>query len=166
MFTRILVPTDFSAPSDVALEYARVMARQFGAALHVLHVVEDSSLEDGFLPDALIPSSPESRTARLREALERLSHRITAEDREQLRAKSEVIFGKPSHAIIDYASDNGFDLIVMGTHGREGIAHLLMGSVAELVVRSATCPVMTLHEGHARTPIAVRIAEGLRAAAV
>ena len=166
MFNRILVPTDFSAPSDVALEYARVMARQFDASLHILHVVEETSLDESPVPDALIPPSPEWRTARLHEALERLSHRITGEDRERFHAKSEVIFGKPAHAIVDYASDNGFDLIVMGTHGRAGIAHLLMGSVAELVVRGANCPVMTLHDGHATTPIAVRLAEGLRAAAV
>jgi nucleotide-binding universal stress UspA family protein len=161
MFTRILVPTDFSAPSDVALTYARVMARQFGGSLRILHVVEDTTFEDGPLSDALIPPSPVSRTSHLKEALERLAHRITSEDREQLDARCEVIFGKASHAIVDYASDNGFDLIVMGTHGRDGIAHLLMGSVAELVVRSAACPVMTLHDGHARTPIALRAVEQL-----
>jgi nucleotide-binding universal stress UspA family protein len=142
------------------------MARQFGASLHILHVVENTSPDESVVPDALIPRPPEWRTARLQDALERLSHRITGEDRERFRAKSEVIFGKPSHAIVDYAADNGFDLIVMGTHGRAGIAHLLMGSVAELVVRGASCPVMTLHDGHTATPIAVRLAERLSAAAV
>jgi nucleotide-binding universal stress UspA family protein len=147
MFTRILVPTDFSAPSDIALEYARTLARHFAAKLHVLHVIEETPLESALGAEALVPPTPAVRTERLQNALERLSHRITEDDRRELAAKTEVVFGKPSHTIVDYASDNGFDLIVMGTHGREGIAHLLMGSVAELVVRSARCPVMTVHEG-------------------
>ena len=158
MFTRILVPTDFSTPSDVALEYARVMARQFGASLHIIHVIEDPTLEGGLGPDTMVPPSPETRTARLHDALERLSHRVTAEDRANLLARTEVIFGKPSPTIVNYASDNGFDLIVMGTHGRAGIAHLLMGSVAELVVRNATCPVMTIHEGQVKAEVRARAA--------
>ena len=158
MFTRILVPTDFSAPSDVALEYARSMARVFGASLHVLHVIEDATVEGGLGPETFVPPTPETRTVRMQEAIERLSHRVTADDRVALRAKSEVIFGKSSQAIVDYASDNGFDLIVMGTHGRTGIAHLLIGSVAELVVRSATCPVMTIHEGQVKADMRLRVA--------
>lgn len=113
MFTRILVPTDFSPPSDVALEYARSMARVFGASLHVLHVIEDTTLEGGLGSETFVPPRPETRTVWMQEALERLAHRVTADDRATLRAKSEVIFGKSSQAIVDYASDNGFDLIVM-----------------------------------------------------
>ncbi len=157
MFTRILVPTDFSAPSDVALEYARSMARVFGASLHVLHVIEDATLE-GLGPEMFVPPTPDTRTVQMQEALERLSHRVTPDDRVALRAKSEVIFGKSSQSIVDYASDNGFDLIVMGTHGRTGIAHLLIGSVAELVVRTATCPVMTIHEGQVNADVRLKVA--------
>ena len=161
MFTRILVPTDFSAPSDIALEYARTLARHFNATLHVLHVIEETTLEGAIGAEALVPPAPAVRTERLQDALERLAPRITSEDRTELAAKSEVVFGKPAHTIVDYASDNGFDLIVMGTHGREGIAHLLMGSVAELVVRSAKCPVMTVHEGQTTHPITGRVYRNL-----
>ena len=159
MITRVLVPTDFSPPSDAALDYARVMARHFGASLRVLHVVDERNLEEAFVSDAVIPISPAMRSERLQQAHERLSHRVKAADGLALPAKAEVVFGKPSQVIVDYANDHGFDLIVMGTHGREGLAHLLMGSVAELVVRTARCPVMTLHERqeHAacRVPLAV-----------
>ena len=77
----------------------------------------------------------------------------------------EVLFGKPAQAIVDYAADNGFDLIVMGTHGRAGIAHLLMGSVAERVVRHATCPVMTIHEGQVKADVRALVASRLSAVA-
>ena len=146
MFNRILVPTDFSPPSDVALEYARVMARRFDASIRLLHVIDDPNL-DGFGAEALVPPTPETRTQLLRDAQERLSHQLTAEGLQVCGATSEVVFGKPAQTIIDYAADNGYTLIVMGTHGRSGIAHLLIGSVAELVVRGASCAVMTLHEG-------------------
>lgn len=164
MFTRVLVPTDFSAPSDVALDYARVMARHFGASLHLLHVIDDARLEGGIGAEGYV-ESPQARTARLNEALERISHRLTDEDRDSLRARSEVVFGVPAHAIVDYATDNGFDLIVMGTHGRSGIAHLLIGSVAELVVRGAPCPVMTVHEGRVAADARLRVAERVGAPA-
>ena len=163
MFNRILVPTDFSAPSDVALEYAREMARRFGASIHVLHVIDDTNL-DGFGAEALVPPTPETRTHLLRDAHERLAHRLTDEDRQAFGATSEVIFGKPSHTIVDYAADNGYTLIVMGTHGRSGIAHLLIGSVAELVVRGASCPVMTVHEGSTHET-ATAVARRVRVAA-
>ena len=165
MFTRILIPTDFSAPSDIALEYGRIMARHFGASFHLLHVVDDAAVEGLIGPDALVPPAPDAHTFRLQEAMERLAHRVTPDDRASFRAHTEVIFGKPAQAIVDYASDNGFDLIVMGTHGRAGIAHLLMGSVAERVVRHAACPVMTIHEGQAKADVRARVASRLSAVA-
>jgi nucleotide-binding universal stress UspA family protein len=70
-----------------------------------------------------------------------------------------------ARTIVDYAADNGFDLIVMGTHGRRGMAHLLMGSVAENVVRTATCPVLSTHEARDRAsaPVKDRVAAGATA---
>ncbi|MBI4264364.1 MAG: universal stress protein [Acidobacteria bacterium] len=144
MFTRMLVPTDFSGPSDAALEYARGLAAKLGASLFVLHVIDDELAMGAF--ELLTAHPAASRTAMLKDAQERLAHRITAEDRSRLRARTEVVFGPSARMIVDYAADNGFDLIVMGTHGRSGVAHLLMGSVAERVIRTAPCPVVTVRE--------------------
>ena len=157
-FTRILVPTDFSAPSDAALDCAKLIALRFGASVHLLHVLEDALVEGPFGSEVFLAESPDARAARFKDARERLSHRVTAYDRERMHATSEVIFGATARTIGDYAADNDFDLIVMGTHGRTGIAHLLMGSVAERVVRNAACPVITTH-----SPLAcagVRVAAG------
>jgi nucleotide-binding universal stress UspA family protein len=144
-FRRILVPTDFGAASDTALHFGRILAGRFGASLHLMHVLEDLQVDQAIGPEVFATESPEARSARLRDARERLKHRISARDRGWLRATTEVLFGPPANMIADYAGDNDFDLIVMGTHGRKGMAHLLMGSVAERVVRTAACPVMTVH---------------------
>ena len=110
--------------------------------MHLLHVLGDVSAA-GMTGAELLSEPPEARSMRLVDARDRLKHRITANDRVTLRATSEVIFGSPAQIIVDYAADNQFDLIVMGTHGRTGMAHLLIGSVAERVVRTAGCPVFT-----------------------
>jgi nucleotide-binding universal stress UspA family protein len=149
--TRILVPIDFSAPSDAALDSARLLATRFGASLHLLHVVEDGFASGVFGLEGFSPESHETRTARCDQAMQRLGAKLTADDRATLRARTEVIFGTGARSILNYAADNAFDLIVMGTHGRTGVAHLVMGSKAETVVRSAPCPVMTVRE--AREPV-------------
>jgi nucleotide-binding universal stress UspA family protein len=142
-FRRILVPTDFSAPSDVALDCARRMAAGFAASVHLLHVLPEVSGSRASASELFVAEPPDARSMRLIDARDRLNHRITADDRVTLRATSEVIIGSPAEIIVDYAADNHFDLIVMGTHGRTGMAHLLIGSVAERVVRTAGCPVLT-----------------------
>ena len=142
-FRRILVPTDFSDASDGALACARLMADRFGASMHLLHVLEDLRIEGPLGAEVFVSETPDTRTARLRDARERLSHRLTAEDRRDRQATGEVIFGHCAGVIAEYAEDNEFDLIVLGTHGRTGLRHLIMGSVAERVVRNAPCPVLT-----------------------
>jgi nucleotide-binding universal stress UspA family protein len=149
-FRRILVPTDFSAPSDVALDCARRIAAGFAASVHLLHVLAEVPGTSGTGPELFVTEGPEAHSMRLIDARDRLTHRITADDRVALRATTEVIFGSPAQIIVDFAADNHFDLIVMGTHGRTGMAHLLVGSVAERVVRTAGCPVLTTH--HAWEP--------------
>ena len=144
--TRILVPTDFSPPSDRALEHARRMAARCGATLHLLHVLEETMDTSAFASDVLVPDSPEVLAARLEEAREKLAHRSGGAASEQPRASTEVVTGSSTRTIVRYAADNGFDLIVMGTHGRKGFAHLVMGSVAEEVVRTASCPVLSIHQ--------------------
>ena len=141
-FRRILVPTDFSAPSDAALDCARRLAAGFGASVHLLHVLGEVSAAGGAGSELFVTEPPEARSLRLIDARDRLNHRITADDRAVLHATGEVIFGLPAQIIVDYAVDNQFDLIVMGTHARTGMAHLLIGSVAERVVRTAGCPVL------------------------
>ena len=133
---KVLVPIDFGEASDEALVYARQFAKTFGAELHVMHVTENLF----FRPMANNPVAIEAGVAN------RLAERITAEDRNDLNAipvlrKSD----EPAEEIVRYAEHEQIDLIVIGTHGRVRVAHLLMGSVAEKVVRTAPCPVLTVH---------------------
>ncbi|MBM3820879.1 MAG: universal stress protein [Acidimicrobiia bacterium] len=138
MFTRILVPTDFSVQADAALAHARALAAQFGATLHVLHVFENVFLR------AVVGDPRDLETAARRS----LEDRLTPEDR-QLGAVAELQVGdEPAKEIAQYARGAGIDLIVMGTHGRTGLPHVLLGSVAEHVVRTAPCPVLTLRGVH------------------
>ena len=147
----ILVATDFSEPSDVALAYGRELARRFGARLHLLHVVEDMGARFMSFPlpvgDLGHWQAEAESAARIR-----LHSLLSEEDRQVLRAKTVVqISTSPSEAIVSYAKDTmpRIGIIVMGTHGRGAMAHLLMGSVAERVVRTAPCPVLTVrHPQH------------------
>ena len=147
MFTNILVPTDFSGPSDAALEYARVLAAKFGATLHLLHVLEMSFVA-GPLVGPFIDERPAVQARLFEDASIRLEHRARTANAE-FPVRSEIVGGTGARAIVDYARERGMDLIVMGTHGRTGMAHLLMGSVAERVVRSASCPVLTVRDAPA-----------------
>lgn len=143
-FTRILVPTDFSAPSEAALAAAKELADRFGASIHLLHVLEDPYSTSayatevyGFLPPGLRETWQENAEKRLEALLPR-------EHGTRSGGTVTVVFGSPAKAIVDHAQTAGSDLIVMGTHGRSGMAHLLLGSVAERVVRTAACPVLTV----------------------
>jgi nucleotide-binding universal stress UspA family protein len=133
---KILVPLDFEEASDVALTYGRSLAKAFGAELHVLHVMENQFLRLTFKSAAAVEAGIASR----------LAERLTSEDRTSFHAVTALRMSDiPSDEIIQYAELEGIDLIVMGTHGRAPTAHLLMGSVAERVVRMAPCPVLTVH---------------------
>ena len=136
MFTRILVPTDFSKPSDAALAHARRLADSMGASLHVLHVVDNMFLR------AVLGDPRDYEAAALRQ----LQDRVPAEDRGQMTSLAVERSDQPAERIIGYARAHGIDLIVMGTHGRGRVAHLLLGSVAEKVARTAPCPVLTMRD--------------------
>jgi len=139
----VLVATDFSEPSTVALEYGRELSRTYGAKLHVLHVAEDLRWRyaTDMTPPVLVDVQDDLE-ASLRSRLEAL---ITDDDRRQLAVRAVVQTAiTPSEAIVAYAKAEGVDVIVMGTHGRSGLAHVFMGSVAERVVRLASCPVLTV----------------------
>lgn len=151
MFTHILVPTDFSGTADAALEYARRLARASGATLHLLHVLEDPVTPSGLVAEMYTPEPPDLRPAMIKEAQTRLETRLFPKDPDYTTT-SEVIFGTGARTIADYAASAGVDLIVIGTHGRTGLKHFVMGSVAEEVVRTAPCPVLTVrHPGTAAT---------------
>jgi len=146
MFSRILVPTDFSPPSDAALEYARILAATFGSSLRILHVIDDPSASSDFVADGFAPSTEDIRTGLLEHARKHLGRLMNLVDRTRYHAHADAVMGQPAASIIDYAAATGTSLIVMGTHGRTGLAHLLMGSVAEQVVRTAPCPVLTVRQ--------------------
>jgi nucleotide-binding universal stress UspA family protein len=133
----ILVATDFGPAADAALVYGRSLATQFDATLHVIHVAENYFLR----PSAIDPAVLKAAAAR------HLEERLTATDHATLHAHAIMeTSDRPANTITAYANRNGIDLIVMGTHGRTGLAHVLMGSVAEQVVRTAPCPVLTVRQ--------------------
>jgi len=143
----ILVATDFSTSSQVAMTYARALARQFGATLHVLHAVE-RPLSDGTNAIGAVGLTAELQTALEDAERARLNEVISADDRQTLNATAVLRrLDTPAHAIVDYAQSQHIDLIVIGTRGRHGLAHVVMGSVAERVVRTAPCPVLTVRNG-------------------
>ena len=142
-FKRILYATDFSEAAKPALVYACEFTQQFQAQLHILTVVQDVTLilpESGMMYTMPIPSVHESLEA-AEQALKSIlpAEWVAAQD---IVLKARV--GVPYAEIIGYALENKIDLIVMGTHGRSAISHVLLGSVAERVVRKSVCPVLTV----------------------
>ena len=138
---RILVPTDFSECALPAVRYAAELADKFAAELVLLHVVSDAVLA---LPDAVMPTPATDLHALTEAGKTGLANLIAAEKLERLNPRPEVRLGSPAAEIIAAATDLHADLVCIGTHGRGGIARVLLGSVAESVVRQAPCPVLTV----------------------
>lgn len=143
---RILVPIDFSTCSLAALEHALAMAARFGSSVEVLHVWSLPLTLGAGDPVALPGHTHEtvatfagSQAARLLDQM-----MIDLAGRGTVEVHSRVQRGDASEEIVRIADEGGYDLIVMGTHGRSGLNHLLRGSVAEQVIRRATCPVLTI----------------------
>jgi universal stress protein A len=155
MFTRILVPTDFSESSDAALDHARAIADKFHSTLHVLHVIDPNFETAALSSEAYFGHPMGNYELLVADAQSKLSHRVYPADRARYGATTEVMTGMSADTIVDFADDQQIDLIVMGTHGRTGLAHLLMGSVAEQVVRKAPCPVLTVRKTPASQTAAV-----------
>lgn len=140
---QILVATDFSESAAVALAYGRDLARTFNARLHVLHAVDDVMLR--YSPEVGF-ASPELQKNLEAAAKRELDKLITEDDRNTLTMVPVIKTAVSIAAeIVDYAKGNAIDLIITGTHGRGGVKHLLTGSIAERVVRTAACPVLTVH---------------------
>lgn len=143
LLKNILVATDFAEPSDAALGYGRDFARSYGSTLHVLHVADN--VVGRFAGEGSAAFLPNLQNDVERAARASLDGVVNDEDRTALHAKAVVVTSlSTAEAIVDYAHEHRIDLIVMGTHGRRALAHLLMGSVAERVVRTAPCPVLTV----------------------
>ena len=140
--THILVPTDFSDTADVALTYAKTLADQLSASLHVIHVLADPYVVTPF--DVPTPMEPEIRQRTLEDVRTCLLERLDAEEEQRFRGTRAIVRGLAAKQIAQYAADHSIDLIVMGTHGRSGVSHMLLGSIAERVVRHAPCPVLTV----------------------
>jgi universal stress protein A len=140
----VLVATDFSDVADIAVRYGREFARRFEASLHVLHVADDMTANAMATPGYVGDFSAYQANFE-QECCAKVASALTEEERTALRAQCVVVTSsEPAQAILDYAKTNAADLVIVGTHGRNGLGHLLMGSVAETIVRSATCPVLTV----------------------
>ncbi len=142
----ILFATDFSDASEAALDYAKTLAEAFGSSLHVLHVLEDLAAH-AWTTEVYVAALPGVHEEMERQARERLEAVLTPDERKRHRAVLVLRTGSPFVEIVRYAREERADLIVLGTHGRGAIAHMLLGSVAERVVRKAHCPVLTVRQG-------------------
>lgn len=141
MFEKILCPVDFSEFTDEILAYAVNIAKRFDSELHLIHVIPNlnyfTPYESFLTPENLV-------------AIERNIEGEVGKDFDKITNKLDLPFkrivktGVTFVEIIDYIKDQGIDLVVMGTHGRSGIEHILIGSVAEKVVRKSPCPVLTV----------------------
>ena len=155
MFARILLATDFSDQAENAYPWAAQMARASDGVVLLVHALENDLVSTtpvfaGFMPpEALDVGSyrEQFRTAALR-ALDAAAEKVKALG---VRVETHLLEGgKPSVAIVDAAKELDGKVIVLSTHGRVGLAHLLLGSTAEKVVRSASCPVLSVHQDDAQ----------------
>lgn len=146
---QILVATDFGDASEAALDYGRELARAFGARLTLLHVA-DNVMAGTIGIEGYVGSYPDFQRSIEESAKRQLDSQLTEEDRREFDAVPVLrTSASPALAIVAHAREAGTDLIIMGTHGRGPMAHLVMGSVAERVVRTAPCPVLTVkHPEH------------------
>ena len=148
--TRILVPVDFGPHSDRALRYATYLAAKLGASVELAHVVDNPVASGAWTAETYVPNLPQLLESLMGEANKRLTAMKSIVASQGVEVETTVLTGQPAHAIVDHASAHAFDLIVMGTHGRTGLSHVFVGSVAERVVRKASCPVLTLRDEAAR----------------
>ena len=156
-FKVIVVPIDFSDHSLRALPYAASIAQKFRAKLKIIYV-DEPSLQAADVAWVAVDeeSIDEDHAARAIRTLEKIVLEQVPQD---VAADAEVLSGDPIDKVVRYARDEGADLIVMATHGRSGLSHVLMGSVAEHIVRKAPCPVLTLKQPMPVTAEAIDDAE-------
>jgi len=142
MFEKILVPVDFSEYKDEILEYATEIARRFDSSLHLLHVIPTMDYftpYESFITPENVEAAQKAIEAEVKKQMEETAGQISG-----IAVTRAVRTGAAFVEITQYAESEGINLIVMGTHGRGGIEHLLLGSVAGRVIRRAPCPVLTI----------------------
>ncbi len=143
---KVLIPSDFSELSTKAIDVAFPMVKQLGAEITFIHVIE--RLDH---PDDMTALFDEGYAYMMDRARALLNDLVIRSTQENIKANSEIANGIPYVEISRMAEELGADLIIMGTHGRKGLDHMLMGSQTERVVRMATCPVTTIKTRHAST---------------
>ena len=150
---KILCPLDFSENSQEALQYAiHLMLKDDDATLYLVHIVDSRVFDySGPMYEQEVPLMKVELDQSTREQLEK---KLLAEIPEEIqnRVETTILFGVPFLEIIMAARDKNIDLIVIGTHGRTGLAHMIIGSVAEKVVRKAPCPVLSVKSKEKNTP--------------
>ncbi len=134
---KILVATDFSATSEKALHYARAIATRYHSSIHLLHAIQPSAIE--FLQPAAIPEAYDSLRGAAEAALKKEAENFT-----DLRHRVHLLSGTASDCVEAVVREEHIDLVVAGTHGPTGFKKFLLGSTAEGIIRSATCPVLTV----------------------
>lgn len=139
---KILVAVDYSDSSDAAMIYAATLAREFDAEIHLVHIYDppytniDAGFSGSIIPEEIPPVDMEAEKARL----------DLVSPGKGTRFLHAFVVGFPVEELVRYAKEQNVDLVVMGTHGRTGLTRLLMGGVAEGVVRSSPCPVLTIKQ--------------------
>ncbi|MFO0951803.1 MAG: universal stress protein [Isosphaeraceae bacterium] len=141
----ILAPTDFSKHSELAVRYACGLAEKLGAKLYLLHVLSEVVPvgPDPMLAPVMPPEFYKETEAASKEALMKLLDPAWGKP---TAVETAVRWGSPVDVVVDHAATHGVDLIVIATHGRTGLSHMLLGSVAERMIREAPCPVLTIRD--------------------
>jgi universal stress protein A len=147
---KILAPIDFSEHSTEAMRAAMELAKDVGAEVHLVHVIAPHHT---FIPLPLATSAEQSRelareASMLEQAEEELAHLKKDEFGDSNKVFTYAVVGHPVHKLVEYAKEQGIDLIVMATHGRSGVEHMLLGGTTEKIVRDAPCSVLVIR----RTP--------------
>jgi nucleotide-binding universal stress UspA family protein len=142
-FKTVVVPTDFSDSAQMALHYGMDLVDPEGKVI-LCHVVDDIPLTYGYVG---VTYSPSELRSNLGTEAEKELQAIVPTNPDGVRIETRVLHGSPPREIVDLVLSEKADLVVMGTHGRTGLEHALMGSVAEKVVRKAPCPVLVVREG-------------------
>ncbi len=148
----ILVALDFSPLAEAVVAYAGALAGPLGAQVTLLHVVEDPAGSHDWIADLYLREVTAIRERAIEEAERGLGRFCARLALDALTVRPQVVVGRPTRAILAAATGLGADLIVIGTHGRTGLPHVVLGSVAEQIVRAAPCPVLTVRTD-ARVPV-------------
>jgi nucleotide-binding universal stress UspA family protein len=142
-FSKIIAPVDFSLGSKTSAVYAAALARALRSKVTLFHVYRTPDLMSSIVPGADNTTDAEGDRMFAKKWLEDLRAKLSQDS--DVEISVVVNQGSPAQEIVSFSRNSGFDMIVMGTHGQTGLRHLLMGSVAEAVVRRASCPVLTVH---------------------